>query len=288
MTRFTFEAIGTSWRIDIDAKLSSLQEAELLSSIKKRIDEFDKAYSRFRKDSLVTEMSQKSGTYELPDDAPAMLDLYKELYDLTEGKLTPLIGNVISDAGYDASYSLKQKKELETPPFWNEVLEYNHPKLTMKKPAILDFGAAGKGYLIDIVGEVIESKGISAYLIDAGGDIRHRGTEAIKVGLENPDDFKQVIGVFELKNGSICGSAGNRRRWDKFTHIIDPKTLNSPTEIVATWVAADSTLLADGLATALFFVEPEKLGKFRFEYVIIYSDRSFKASDSFKGSMFDA
>jgi len=287
MTRFIFEAIGTSWRIDIDAELSSARETELLSRIKKRIDEFDRAYSRFRPDSLVTKMSQKIGTYELPDDALPMISLYKELYDLTGGKLTPLIGNVISDAGYDAVYSLKQKKALEAPPSWDEILEYAHPNLTIRKPVILDFGAAGKGYLIDIVGGVLESEGVISYMIDAGGDIRHRGSEPAKIGLEDPDDLSKVVGVYPLSNSSICGSAGNRRRWGDFTHIIDPKTLKSPTEIVATWVAAESTLLADGLATALFFTEPEILtAKHPFEYAVIYKDRSVKASDGFSKAIF--
>ena len=40
----------------------------------------------------------------------------------------------------------------------------------MKQAAMLDFGAAGKGYLVDIVGQVLENHGIKNYVIDAGGD----------------------------------------------------------------------------------------------------------------------
>ena len=287
MTQFNFKAIGTSWRIDIYDKLDAEQENEIRSRVMERIELFDKAYSRFRSDSLVTEMSRKTGTYELPADADPMMTLYRDLYELTDGYVTPLIGNLISDAGYDAKYSLVQTKKLEVPPRWEEAMEYINPMLTIKKPVLLDFGAAGKGYLVDLVGEVFELNHVKEYGIDAGGDILHRGANPIRVGLEDPERKEEVIGVCTLKNGSICGSAGNRRVWGTFNHIIDPKSLSSPTDVIAVWVVADSALIADGLTTCLSFVSPEKLlNKYKFEYVIVHKDRSVDVSPDFPGEVF--
>ena len=113
---FNFQAIGTKWHIDIYKELDEAEKSDLFSKIKNRIDIFDKTYSRFRADSLVTKMSRESGTFTLPADAEAMFSLYRNLYLRTNGLVTPLIGNLISDAGYDAEYSLKQKKKLEKPP----------------------------------------------------------------------------------------------------------------------------------------------------------------------------
>jgi len=165
--------------------------------------------------------------------------------------------------------------------------------LHIRKPVQLDFGAAGKGYLIDLVAKVLEENNYFNYCIDAGGDILHKNKKTIRVGLEDPENADQVIGVYELGNGSICGSAGNRRRWGNFTHIMNPKTLASPTEIIAVWVMADSALVADALTTCLFFVRPESLmqadtsgNSYRFEYFILYKDRSFDKSVNFKGEVF--
>jgi thiamine biosynthesis lipoprotein len=58
---FNFEAIGTKWHIDIYEKLDKTEKSKLFSKIKDRIDLFDKAYSRFRADSLVTKMSLPAG-----------------------------------------------------------------------------------------------------------------------------------------------------------------------------------------------------------------------------------
>lgn len=288
-TIFTFEAIGTKWNINISDDIGDKKD-KLFSEIKSRIGFFDKNYSRFRADSLVTKMSQKAGDYKLPEDALGMLTLYKELYSLTGGLVTPLIGQVLSDTGYDAEYSLKPKIEVKKAKSWEESIEYKHPILTIKKPSLLDFGAFGKGYLIDFVSKIIEDFGAKNYVVEAGGDMvyKNESGKTLRVGLENPEDFKQVVGVAEIKNQSICGSAGNRRVWGKYHHIINPKTVESPKHILGLWVVADSTLLADAMSTALFFVEPKVLqDKYKFECAIVYSDHKAFVTKGFPGQLFE-
>lgn len=287
--KFAFEAIGTSWQIDLYQDVSDNDQQLLLSKIKARIATFDQAYSRFRPDSLVSEMAKKAGTYTLPVDAAPMMAIYEVMYRLTGGAMTPLIGQVLVDAGYDANYSL-QTKEMHPAPAWDDVISYKSPTLILKQPALLDFGAAGKGYLIDIVSALIRDAGISSFCVDAGGDIHYANTEpkTLSIGLENPSNLQQVIGVAQLPPGqSICGSAGNRRAWGEFNHIINPKTLQSPKNILAVWAMAKTTLLADALTTALFFVPASELQTtFAFEYIIIYADFSLEKSNSFPAELF--
>jgi thiamine biosynthesis lipoprotein len=291
MITFTFEAIGTHWTVDIDKELSSEEEALLLRKIKGRIAEFDFAYSRFRDDSIVSQMARKAGEYRLPKDADAMIALYKKMYDITGGLVTPLIGKVLADAGYDASYSLVEK-EMSRPKKWDGVLEWKDPILSVKEPALLDFGAGGKGYLVDIVSEILEENRIHSYCVDAGGDMRQRGKDFLKVGLEHPHlpaqagDVLMVIGTIEIKNESLCGSAGNRRKWGRFHHVISPETLSSPQDLLAVWTVAKTTLLADLLTTALFFVPPETLLEhFEFEYLIVRPDLSIERSENFNAEL---
>ena len=287
MSQFNFSAIGTTWQIDIYENISASKEAEIFLAIKKRIDDFDKAYSRFRNDSVVTKISKETGLFVLPEDAKKLFDIYHKLYNETDGLFTPFVGQILSDAGYDAQYTLIQKKQLESPQLWEQVMDYSYPNLLVKKPVLLDFGAGGKGYLVDIVGDVMEAHGIFEYCIDAGGDILHKGKNPIRVGLENPENFDEVIGVFLLSNGSLCGSAGNRRVWGDFTHIINPTTLSSPKNILGVWVYAKEAFLADAIATCLFFVSAKKLlKKYSFEYLIIYADKSIEKSSNFNSTLF--
>lgn len=284
---YIFEAIGTTWQIDLpDGLLVSTRE-NIFQKIRSRIDIFDRHYSRFREDSLVFEISKNAGIYTLPSDAEPLFSLYENLYRLTDGAVTPLIGNMLSDAGYDANYSL-EPKTLTPPLLWESVLERKGLQLTVKQPVLLDFGAAGKGYLIDIVADIIRSENITEFCVDAGGDmVYHNSAGPLRVGLEHPTDPTKVIGVSTILNQSLCGSAGNRRKWGKFHHIINPHTLESPQNILAIWVVAQTTLLADGLTTALFFTNPVILQKeYQFEYLIVNQDFSIQKSDNFPGEIF--
>lgn len=283
--KFAFEAIGTQWEIEIGGNIAATQ---VLNSVKVRIEAFDKNYSRFRSDSLVTKMSLKAGEYILPDDAKPMLDLYRELYIITSGFMTPLIGQTLSDAGYDSSYSLKPGT-LKKPPAWDECMIYDFPKLTIKQPVLLDFGAAGKGYLVDIIGGLLRANGCREFVINAGGDILHYGSAKIDVALEHPLNFDEAVGIATIKNQALCGSAGNRRAWAGYNHIINPDSLESPRHLQAVWACTETTMLADALTTALYFCSPVELSKrYTFSYGIIGSDMSLKYSDNFPAKFFDA
>ncbi len=281
---FEFDAIGTHWSIELFDR-DALPDG-LAAAIRQRIDIFDKSYSRFRDDSLIAEMAHSPGNYLLPEDAKPMFDMYLDLYTQTNGDVTPLIGQTLVDAGYDAQYSFKPKV-LNKPPTWDDALTYTFPNLRVKHPVLLDVGALGKGYLIDIVADVVESFNLQNFVVDAGGDMIIRGKNEIKVGLENPDNTDEAIGFVRLQTGALCGSAGNRRKWAQYHHIINPKKLSSPDHIKAVWVTAESTMIADGLTTALFFVTPDKLQKqYSFEYAIVNSDNSLVCSQAFPGEFF--
>lgn len=288
MAQESFEAIGTHWDIIINQKLTSAEERGLFLALHERIELFESTYSRFHDGSLVDKIAHHAGTYTLPPDAEIMFDLYKKLYDITKGAMTPLIGNTLVEAGYDKAYSLI-KNTLHTPPQWGDVLVYDFPTLKVLSPTQLDLGAIGKGYLIDIVGLMIEEAGIASYSINAGGDIRQRSEDGapLIVGLEHPDDKMSVVGTINVMNKSICGSSGNRRRWADLHHIIDPHTLRSPSDIIAVWAVADTTICADAMTTALFFTNPELLMKeFYFDYLIMNADFSVLRSRNFTGTLF--
>ena len=285
-----FDAIGTHWNIDLPETLDATTVSSVLVRIHARIETFDQAYSRFRADSLVTQISQASGRYQFSSDASVLFTWYRLLYDLTNGAVTPLIGNALSDAGYDADYSLIEKP-MTSPKAWDAVMRFDSSTniLETSEPILLDFGAAGKGYLIDIVASILREAGIDSYCIDAGGDIAYRSEskEPRLIGLENPHDTSEAIGIATITNQSICGSAGNRRRWGRFHHTLDPRTLTSPNKIAAVWVVADGTMVADGLTTALNFVSPEVLlAAIPFSFAILGNDARLSASPNFPAEFF--
>lgn len=186
-------------------------------------------------------------------------------------------------AGYDKDYSLRPGV-VTAAPKWQDIMKWDRAHVTMKRPAVLDFGAAGKGYLVDLLGELLEQYDHESYVIDASGDIRVRGIIQT-VGLENPHDPTRVIGALPLYDMSLCASATNRRTWGEWHHIIDPRTAEPVNKVVASWVIAPTTIEADGLTTALFFVSGESIGG-NIQYVRLMSDGTIEYSPDFVGQLF--
>ena len=280
---YQFEAFGTQWAIETDDEI----QPTLKDPVQNKIEAFDEVYSRFRNNSLVSQVAQKAGEYSFPSNAIKLFNFYKSLYDITGGKVTPLIGDMISRAGYDATYSLKAQPQKPIPT-WDEVLHWDSSLLVTSQPVMLDIGAAGKGYMVDILATILDEHLITDYVIDASGDLRHKGTNENKVGLEHPFEPGKVIGVVDVLNRSLCASASNRRAWaDGMHHIFDPDKMAPTQDIVATWVIADEAMVADGLATALFFVDATKLNEtYNFEYARMFADGSVEYSSYFKGKLF--
>lgn len=276
---WTFEAIGTSWSIETARPLGELQHA-----ITKRIDDYDQTYSRFRADSLVTKIGQTAGECHFPIDVKKMINLYRSLYEATDGALSPLVGSALSEAGYDREYSL-MSDTVHDVPVWDDVMQWNGVDVTTDRPVLLDFGAAGKGYLVDIVADILKQSGHDTFVIDASGDAYVYGTSQ-EVGLENPYDSESVVGLARVENASLCASATNRRAWGEWHHVIDAKTARPTNDYLATWVIAESAMVADGLATALFFVGPDKLTDWKFEYVRLDKHGHIEKSQDFVGELF--
>ncbi len=266
--RVEFEAIGTWWDISVPSGITSALEANIHAFL----TTFDQKWSRFRPDSDITQLSHDAGVLSLTDEEVRLIKWYYVLHKATDGLVTPLVGRTLSDAGYDADYSLIPHSTIQQTPAWSDTLRLDGNELHVLAPTLIDIGAAGKGFAIDQVARLIEAQGHTAYTIDAGGDIRI-GTNTETVGFEHPADPSKVIGATPLSEQSICGSAGNRRTWGDWHHIINPHTSLPAQEVVASWAIADSAMIADGLATALFFVHPEKLLHLsHFSYVLIHQD----------------
>jgi FAD:protein FMN transferase len=289
---FKFEAIGTQWEIETDAPLDTQLQIRILD----RVHEFDRIYSRFRHDSLVSRLAgaNEGGCFDFPDDAPALFDLYDQLHTLTNGAIDPLVGRTLELLGYDRAYSLKaatddvQRNAHAQRPVWSKDVIRHGARLRTRRPLVIDVGAAGKGHLVDIVTRLLRHAGFRQFVVDGGGDLRNTGDSNLRIGLEHPFSPGQVIGVVNLRDRALCASAVNRRAWGHgLHHVLDARTGIPVRDVVASWVVADSALLADGLATALFFVPARRLAEaFNFTYVRMYSNGRAEMSPTFDGEIF--
>jgi FAD:protein FMN transferase len=281
---FAFEGIGTRWQVSTPLLLDPALRARLLGVVER----FDAHWSRFRGDSRVTAMAREPGRYQFPAEAGPLGLVYRTLYRLTGGAMTPLIGTSLERLGYDAGYSLRPSGSPLPAPAWDDVLDWSGTTLTTKAPAVLDIGAAGKGLLVDLLAAELQAGGVGAFIIDASGDLLVRGPDPVPVALEHPYNAAQAIGVVQLSGRALCASAANRRAWgDGLHHVLDGRTGRPVRTAVATWTLAETTMLADALATALFFLPGgERERSFDFSWLTVFSDGSAAHSAGFEGTLF--
>lgn len=286
--KFSYESMGTHWEISIWDEIDSNKFREMKDAIIKKSGDFDNTYSRFKKNSLVWKIAEGEGTYEVPEDLTKMLTLYSDFYLPSQRKLNPLIGFMISDLGYDENYSLVPKEIIRLVPDFADalkILDVTH--IQTRQKVLIDLGALGKGYFVDRLADFLKREGIKRFLVNGSGDIWYEGEEKIRAGLEHPTDKTKVIGAINLSNIALCASGIDRRKWDKYNHVIDPDLLTSPEKIISTWVVAGTAALADALATCLFLVPPENFShKYKFEYCILDKDMKIKKSKGFAAEFY--
>ena len=123
--------------------------------------------------------------------------------------------------------------------------------LTVCRPVLLDFGSCGKGYLVDLLADMLRSAGLHGPLvIDAGGDLRIEGLEdaPLRIGLEDPADPASAVGVAQVGSGSLCASSPSRRHWAGAHHLINALDGRPANDVAASWtfVRHQATLPANG------------------------------------------
>ncbi|MCQ1995024.1 FAD:protein FMN transferase [Arthrobacter sp. zg-Y1171] len=283
-----FEAIGTQWSLSTAAPLDSATRAAVADVV----DSYDRTYSRFRSDSTVARMAEAAGSFALPASAAPLLRLFDSLQQITRGAVNPLVGRSLEVLGYDAGYSFLPSGPPAPAAAWTETVSWTTDGrgtlMTTAVPVTFDIGAAGKGQLVDLVSGVLETAGHREYVVDAGSDLRHAGAAPLRIALEHPYDAKRAIGVLTLSDRALCASAVNRRQWgDGLHHVLDARTGFPVDTVAATWVLAADAMTADGLATALFFAEPQELaGAFTFDYVRMFTDGRADYSPAMAGVLF--
>ena len=306
-------ALGTGIIISSSVPISQ----RVQKRIRAFVEEYEHTLSRFRADSLVSRMAcaADGGDFEFPEWAGPLFALYSEFYAATRGAFDACIGADLLALGYDNSVQFVPQSAASAsddsdswanyrralPVTWADISrDCGSVTLRTNQPVQLDFGAAGKGYFVDLVTQIIkeelsgdspsnsDSRADFDFLVNAGGDMRACFSEEnnqIKVALENPFDTTQAVAVASIASGALCASSSARRRWKVkdasylgkdasvfesnliATHLINALDGIPACDLCASWVYIPAktcdfpTAYADALASALFVSQENDLQK---------------------------
>ncbi len=132
----------------------------------------------------------------------------------------------------------------------------------------VDLGGIAKGYGVDAVAKSLDGLGIAHYMIEVGGEVRTRGVNAAgepwQIGIEEPDATPQRARHIVPLSGRAMATSGDYRIYfeeggRRYSHEIDPTTAAPIAHrLCSVTVVADDCMRADGLATALIVLGPER------------------------------
>lgn len=203
----------------------------------------------------------------------------KEVYRFTEGAFDPTIGNVVNawNFGADTNKFLTDSTTIDSLVKFVGLnkIGLKASKIIKQKTSYLEFNAIAKGYGVDVIGEFLESKKITNYLVEIGGEIRVKGINLEKqspwkVGLDEPrfDGEQSVFKALELKDEAMATSGTYRKfkldeNGNRYAHIINTKTgYPTKTNVLSVSVIAPDCMTADAYATAFQAMGIEKVTKF--------------------------
>ncbi len=162
----------------------------------------------------------------------------------------------------------------------------------------IDLGAVAKGYAADKARSAMESRGVTAGILNLGGTVAAVGTKSDgrdwKIGIAAPDNTASYFGSVACHD-KVVATSGNYERYfeqdgRRYCHIIDPQT-GYPVDngTVSVTVISDSGFRSDALSTALFVMGREKAAEYwrqagDFDFILLDADNNLWMTDGAKES----
>lgn len=270
LTRPALEQVHVSGQtmgtIAYNVKYLTEQPVNYKTQIDSLLVSFNQSLSTYIPTSEISQLNRQ-GVLEKPSSL--MLNVLlasKRAFELSDGTFDPTVGPLVNSWGFGPN---KQPRLLDSATVkglvekvgFQRVL-FDEQKVQLDSGMYLDFSAIAKGYAVDLVGEWLESRGFTSYMVEIGGEVRARGTnmtgEIWKIGIEDPlvqRDEQKLMAVVQLKDRSMATS-GNYRNYYQIgdrtvAHTIDPRTgFNTSHTLLSASVFAPDCMSADAFATA--------------------------------------
>jgi thiamine biosynthesis lipoprotein len=285
-------ALGTYWYITLP---TAVEFETAVFAAWNWLSVFEAAYSRFRDDSLVSQLNRDGTLKNPPAELRELLDIGVTWYRQSNGVFNFLTGNVQHARGYDADLSFTERDSTPIVADPTTDLTYDDIHVTLTQGAI-DFGGFGKGYAVDAVAQLVREQTNSDFvLVNGGGDLylhnpQHR---EYPLYLTAPWDSAQYTHLLSNYHGGLASSSPQIRQWttrnnhSKHSHLVDPHDLTRATTSLASATAlGPQTLTADILATLLtLHTNTSEVPLLpNHSYIRIFADGSSRQSGDFLGT----
>lgn len=248
-------------------KITYQSEDNLKKEIEAELKEVDNSLSPYNPNSVITHVNHNEKVE--PDSFFVhVFRLARKVSEETNGAFDITVAPLVNAWGF----GFKQSTGVDslTVDSLRQIIGYQHIALKdnqviKEDPRImLDCSAIAKGFGVDAVARLLESKGIRNYMVDIGGEVVVRGKNprmnAWQIGINKPIDdslsINQELQTILAISDVGMATSGNYRNFyykggKKYAHTIDPRT-GYPVQhsILSSTVIAKDCASADAYATA--------------------------------------
>lgn len=279
------ETMGTFYKViyeDKEGIITQQMVDDLLAEINQEVSTYipNSIISTFNQGIIQLDLTDFSDRKDVSADFKHFkrnLKVSKDVFELTDGNFDPTVMPLVNfwGFGYQSRVNRAHVDEnvidsLKALVGFDKIQMQGNVIAKTTAESQLDFSAVAKGYAVDEVGRMLESKGIQNYMIDIGGEIKTKGHNAKghqwTIGINTPHEdaaLQDVEKVLAISDKAIATS-GNYRNYykvegQKFAHTINPKTGYSEiSNTLSATIVADDCATADALATACMVMGAEK------------------------------
>ena len=232
--KLKFQAMGTTCHVVFKGDDMAAAEA-YRQAVLHWVKTFEAKYSRFREDSLVSEINRQAGKdwVELDPDAESVLGMIDTVCFLSKGVLDP--------TSLPLTLLWKRAAEADTLPTdeaiaetlgrigWSKVERVRGRIRLPEAGMALDLGGYGKEYAVDQVADLASDYGIKDVLVDFGRDVRALGSPPDApcwvIGVEDGAKPGETWERLALKDQAVASSGNYRRhvtiQGTEYGHLID-------------------------------------------------------------------
>lgn len=274
----TWSVMGTFCTVTVrDAEAARL--GALSDETRRIMDEVNNRLTVYSTESELWAVNQNAGVKPVTVSplTHKAIEFSLRYADLTGGAFDPTVGPLVKLWGFNAGKAPSHPLDDAVIRPVLQGIGYGRLNLADRtaylssSQASLDLGGIAKGYAVDLcIDRFSEGEDTPrGLMVDLGGNIRvlgeSRKDHPWRIGVRNPFNREDIIGVLTLTNGMAVATSGNYERFvtiagRRYAHIIDPRNGRPVEGMAGVTVIARTATETDAMSTALFVMGMDRAG----------------------------
>lgn len=262
---FSFTAMGSPCEIRLYGLSRHALEPIAQTAISE-VRRIEAKYSRYRDDSVISQINQNAGQKPVAIDAEtaALLDYAQVCFEQSDGLFDITSGILRRVWDFKSGQLPRQKQINQLLPLigWQQVQRDAQQVFLPKAGMQLDLGGFVKEHTADLIALFCQQQGVAHGLVNLGGDLAiigpHPDGSPWHVGIRHPRNVEQAMAKIPVHAGGLASSGDYERymcvKGRYYGHILNPKTGWPVSGLASVSVLAPRCLIA-GSATTIAMLQ---------------------------------